>query len=208
MSPVEESMMRKEQSGYSLIEVLIAIAITSVVLLTVITLFYMGRRNVYSGKQQTLAVATGTQILEDLSTMTAQDLGTNFNIDDAVIPGPVVLQGISDGPSGQLSFANSIGRDSSNCTVSSTAPAYAITCTNDPTGYMAKWLRTLSPQANKSAVLTNPLIGMVITPRLPANVNLKFTTAEFIRVRVYVSWEEGSNRRRYAFFDTSKVNRI
>ena len=75
-------MKKRQASGYSLIEVLIAIAITSVVLLTVITLFYMGRRNVYSGKQQTIAAASGTQILEDFSTMTAQDLGTNFSITD------------------------------------------------------------------------------------------------------------------------------
>ena len=52
--------MKKRQSGYSLVEVLVAIAITAVVLLTVITLFYMGRRNVYSGKQTTQAVSIGT----------------------------------------------------------------------------------------------------------------------------------------------------
>jgi len=59
-------MSKRNQSGYSLIEVLIAIAITSVVLLTVVTLFYMGRRNVYSGKQMTYAVSVGTRVLEDL----------------------------------------------------------------------------------------------------------------------------------------------
>ena len=34
--------MKRRQVGYSLVEVLIAMAITSVVLLTVVTLFYMG----------------------------------------------------------------------------------------------------------------------------------------------------------------------
>ena len=57
--------MNKKNSGYSLVEVLIALAITSIVLLTVVTLFYMGKRNVYSGKQQTYAVSVGTRILED-----------------------------------------------------------------------------------------------------------------------------------------------
>ena len=199
-------MKNRKTNGYSLIEVLIAIAITSVVLLTVITLFYMGRRNVYSGKQQTVAVASGTQILEDLSTMTAQDLGTNFSIDDATALVTITLQGVADGPNGQLAFDNSIGRDSSNCTVATATP-YAIACTNDPNGYMAKWLRTLSPQGDKSSVLTNPIVGLVITPRSPAVPASQFTTARFIRARVYVSWEEGSKRRRYAFFDTTKVNR-
>ena len=199
-------MKEQKASGYSLVEVLIAIAITSVVLLTVITLFYMGRRNVYSGKQQTIAVASGTQILEDLSTMTAQDLGTNFTIDDNTTLGTITLQGVADGVNGQLSFDLSIARDSSNCTVASTTP-YAIACTNDPNGYMAKWLRTLSPQGDRSNVLTNPIVGMIITPRSATDNTKLFTTAQFIRARVYVSWEEGPKRRRYAFFDTTKVNR-
>jgi prepilin-type N-terminal cleavage/methylation domain-containing protein len=204
-------MKRRDRSGYSLIEVLVAIAITSIVLLTVITLFYMGRRNIYSGKQQTVAVATATQILEDFSTMTAQDLGTNFNITDSTTLGTVTLQGVADAPSGQLSFDNSISRSTSTCTVDTTAP-YAISCTDDPSAagspkFLAKWLRTLVPQANTDSVLASPIIGVVFTPRNPTDGAKKFTTAQFIRARIYVSWVEGTKRRRYAFFDTTKVNR-
>jgi uncharacterized protein (TIGR02598 family) len=199
--------MKPRQRGYSLVEVLIAMAITSVVLLTVITLFYMGRRNVYSGKQMTAAAALGTQILEDLSTMTAQDLGTNFNMADGTTLGTVTLQNVQGVSNGQISFDNSIGRDTSTCTVATSTP-FAITgCANDPSGYMAKWLRTLVPQANRASVMTNPLIGIVFTPRSPTDVAKKFTTAQFVRARVYVSWQEGPTRRRYAFFDTTKVNR-
>lgn len=200
-------MNKRQPRGYSLIEVLIAIAITSVVLLTVITLFYMGRRNVYSGKQQTVAVASGTQILEDLSTMTAQDLGVNFAIDDSTTLSTITLQGVADGPNGQLAFDNSIGRDSSTCTVSGTAP-FPITCgATDVNGYMAKWLRTLMPTTNTSEMLLNPVVGVIFTPRSAVAPAKPFTTARFIRARVYVSWEEGPKRRRYAFFDTTKVNR-
>ena len=198
--------MKTRQHGYSLVEVLIAMAITSVVLLTVVTLFYMGRRNVYSGKQMTVAAATGTQILEDLSTMTAGDLVTNFNLTDDPVPGTVTLSNVVGVPGGQISFDNSIGRDSSACTVLATTP-YTITCTNDPNGYMAKWLRTLIPQADRSSMMSNPLIGFVFTPRAPTDVAKKVTTAQFIRARIYVSWQEGATRRRYAFFDTTKVNR-
>jgi prepilin-type N-terminal cleavage/methylation domain-containing protein len=80
-------MKRQQQSGYSLVEVLIALAITSIVLLTVVTLFYMGRRNVYSGKQMTYAVSVGTRILEDLSSLTSQDVGSSFNITDTTATG-------------------------------------------------------------------------------------------------------------------------
>src|SRR5882757_10282898 len=129
--------MKPRQRGYSLVEVLIAMAITSVVLLTVVTLFYMGRKNVYSGKQMTVAAASGTQILEDLSTMTAQDLGTNFNIDDNTTLGTVTLQNVVGAPSGQVTFANSVGRDTSTaCSLLTTTP-YTISCSNDPNGYMA-----------------------------------------------------------------------
>src|SRR5438445_8149233 len=76
----EKTAMKPRQRGYSLVEVLIALAITSVVLLTVVTLFYMGRRNVYSGKQMTYAVSTGTRALEDVSQMTLQDVLDAFGI--------------------------------------------------------------------------------------------------------------------------------
>ncbi len=198
--------MKTRQHGYSLVEVLIAMAITSVVLLTVVTLFYMGRKNVYSGKQMTVAAATGTQILEDLSTMTAQDIVTNFNLSDASALGTVTLSNVVGASNGQISFDNSVGRDSSVCSVAATSP-YAITCPNDPNGYMVKWMRTLIPQGNRSSMMTNPLIGFVFTPRSPTDVAKKVTTAQFIRARIYVSWQEGPTRRRYAFFDTTKVNR-
>jgi prepilin-type N-terminal cleavage/methylation domain-containing protein len=198
--------MKTRQHGYSLIEVLIAMAITSVVLLTVVTLFYMGRRNVYSGKQMTVAAASGTQILEDLSTMTAGDIVTNFNLTDATTLTTVTLSNVTGASNGRISFDQSIGRDSSSCTVLTTTP-YTITCPNDPNGYMVKWMRTLIPQGDKNTQMSNPIIGFVFTPRSPTDVAKKVTTAQFIRARIYISWQEGPTRRRYAFFDTTKVNR-
>jgi len=198
--------MKTRQHGYSLVEVLIAMAITSVVLLTVVTLFYMGRKNVYSGKQMTVAAASGTQILEDLSTMTAGDIVTNFNLSDANALSTITLPNVLGAPNGQVSFDNSIGRDSSTCSVATSTP-YTITCPDDPNGYMVKWLRTLVPQGDKNLMLSNPVVGFVFTPRSPTDVARKVTTAQFIRARIYVSWQEGPTRRRYAFFDTTKVNR-
>lgn len=199
-------MKQRTQSGYSLVEVLIALAITSIVLLTVVTLFYMGRRNVYSGKQMTYAVSVGTRILEDLSSMAMTDAQTNFNIDDNTAVGTVNVAGLSSAGNYETTYANSVGRDTTTCTASGTPPAVTYTCTNDTGGYLAKW-RALIEESK----LTNARVGLIFTPRSPANpagcANCPWTTARFLKIRAYVSWEEAKDRRRVAFFDTTKVNR-
>jgi len=191
--------MKKREFGYSLVEVLIALAITSVVLLTVVTLFYMGRRNVYSGKQMTYAVSVGTRILEDLSNWVSTDVLTNLNITDTTAftsPSPVI---------NGVTYDNSLLRDTSGCTGSG-----PYTCPNDTGGYLATY-RALIDQSK----LANATVGMILTPRNPANGpailcpsgNCPWTTARFLKIRVYIQWDEAQNRRRTAYFDTTKVNR-
>ena len=198
-------MRKRASNGYSLVEVLIAIAITGVVLLTIVTLFYMGRRNVYSGKQMTYAVSVGTRVMEDLSTMTTGDMLTAFGIDDATARQTVVVCDAKLLPLGTTtcgslgtnqtiynqSIASSSARDTTN-----------ISATTDPGGYLAQW-NTLVGESN----LANAKVGLIITPRDPADNTAPWTTARFTRVRVYVEWDEAKNRRRAAFFDTTKVNR-
>lgn len=190
--------MKARQQGYSLIEVLVAVAITSVVLLTVLTLFYMGRRNVYSGKQTTYANSIGTRVLEDLSAMSADDLLTNFVIDDNTTLSTVTLSNVPGAPSGgNLNFANSILRNTDTISASTEVP---------PNGYLTAWKTYLDPSK-----LTGATVGIIITPRAPNNivngqpVIAPITTAQFTKVRVYIAWDESANRRRYAFFDTTKV---
>src|SRR5258706_13904680 len=60
-------MLRSKESGYNLVEVIFATALLGIVSITIFTLFAMGRRNVYSGKQASQAVAIGTQVIEDLA---------------------------------------------------------------------------------------------------------------------------------------------
>ena len=228
--------MAKQDAGYSLIEVLIAIAITAVVLLTVVTMFYMGRRNVYSGKQMTVAASVGTRILEDLSTMTAQDLQTHFGLVDspnplvtvtlervaAVDTAPTTTTGVYGTAAGEESFPGSIARDTSGCTATMSGTTQTITCV-DPTGavkdydhdsYLAKWYGMIVPGSDASAVLSDPVVGLIITPRNPTNIvsgktgSYPVTTAQFYKIRAYVTWKESkSGTRRYAFFDTTRVNR-
>lgn len=190
--------MKKRSNGYSLVEVLIAIAITGVVLLTVVTLFYMGRRNVYSGKQMTYAVSVGTRIMEDLSTMTSDDVLTAFGITDTTARQSVVVCNNSLLPLGTTTctgitqtFPDSTSRDTLN-----------ISAGTDPGGYLAAWNGLID-----QSKLTNAKVGLVITPRNPAVGAEPWTSARFMRVRAFVQWEEASNRTRVAFFDTTKVNR-
>jgi prepilin-type N-terminal cleavage/methylation domain-containing protein len=199
-----------KKAGYSLVEVLIAIAITSVVLLTVVTLFYMGRRNVYSGKQQTYAVSVGTRMLEDISAMSASDLLSNFNINDQTTKTTVKVFGVGGtSASGEFDFNNSAGRDTSSCTTNGSPPP-AFTCTDDTAQYLSAWRSLIDP-----AKMTNGEVGLVVTPRdVPAtpppsceNPPCPWTSARYLKVRAWVAWDEAKNRRRIAFFDTTKVNR-
>ena len=190
---------RSASRGYSLVEVLIALAITGVVMLTIVTLFYMGRRNVYSGKQMTYAVSVGTRVMEDLSTMTDSDLLTAFAITDAEARQTVVLCQNKLLPLGSTTCNSNIVTTFDNSTERETGN---ITATNDPSGYLAQWSALVT-----GANLTNGKVGLVFTPRNPADVTKLWTTARFTRVRVYVQWDEAKNRTRVAFFDTTKVNR-
>jgi prepilin-type N-terminal cleavage/methylation domain-containing protein len=183
-------MKERSQTGYSLVEVLIAMAITSIVLLTVVTLFYMGRRNVYSGKQMTYAVSVGTRILEDLSPLSADDALTAFSIDDNTGRTNVTVQGVV--------YANSATRDTSGCTWNGTV----WTCTNDSGGYLAAWQGLIDPTK-----LANAQAGLIFTPRAPSDNTKPWTTAQFVKMRAYIQWDEAQNRRRIAFFDTTKVHR-
>jgi prepilin-type N-terminal cleavage/methylation domain-containing protein len=195
--------MKARQRGYSLIEVLIAVAITSVVLLTVITLFYMGRRNVYSGKQMTYAVSVGTRVLEDLSAMSADDLLGNFVITDSTTLDKVTLKNVAGAPGNKIDFDNSIARDTDNISSSTELWTPAAGPAN---GYLTAWKTYLDPSK-----LAGGTVGLVITPRNPTNIvnnvatNAPVTTAQFTKIRVYVAWDEAANRRRFAFFDTTKV---
>lgn len=199
--------MTKRARGYSLVEVLIAVAITGFVLLTVVTLFYMGRRNVYSGKQMTYAVSVGTRVMEDLSTMTSADIMTNFGITDTTNQQSVVLCAFNLLPLGNTT-----------CPAAAAAPGFTpgyatfnnaterdtntISATTDPQGYLARWGALVT-----GANLNNGRVSLVIRPRSPVNGAAPWSTARFMRIRVVVQWDEGSGRTRATFFDTTKINR-
>jgi prepilin-type N-terminal cleavage/methylation domain-containing protein len=61
------------RKGYNLIEVLIAMALLSWVILVISGLFIFGQKGVYSGKMQTKAVAVGQKVYEDIKNLPNYD---------------------------------------------------------------------------------------------------------------------------------------
>lgn len=174
---------RRGQAGYNLVETLVAVAMTGVVILSIMTLFFLGRRNVYSGKQMTAANAVATRVLEDLSLMSATDILSNFGITDATTLSSNTVAGTA--------YAGSVLR-ATNGTINSTT---------DAGGYLARWL-TLVP----SSTFANGRVSLVITPANPVDSDDPVSTAQVVRVRGFVQWAEGA-RTRYVTFESSRLQR-
>jgi Tfp pilus assembly protein PilV len=174
---------RKTEAGYNLIEVLVATALTGVVVLSIMTLFFLARRNVYSGKQMSAANAVATRVLEDLAMMTATDVLDNFNITNSTT--------LASNTVGGIAYPGSVLRDTDG----------TIDTTTDTSGYLARWKTLL----NSASFLSGRVI-LIITPATPVQVGNPVTTAQTVRVRTVVEWNEGRRRRRI-LFDASKLQR-
>jgi prepilin-type N-terminal cleavage/methylation domain-containing protein len=174
--------VRRSQRGYNLVEVLIAMALLGTVILSISTLFYMGRRNVYSGKQMTKVSAVATRVLEDLSAMSADDVLTNFNITNTT---PLVSNTV-----GGTAYPASVMRKTSS-----------FAATDDSGGYLAQWLTLLGSQEMSAGVVT-----LVITPADPSIAAQPIDSAQTVRVRAVIEWREG-RRRRNAVYESSKLRR-
>lgn len=174
---MNRSQMRR-QAGYNLVEVLIAMALLGTVLISIVTLFFMGRANVYSGKQMTRAVAVGTMVMEDLSSMTKDDVVDFF--------------GLSAAPLGTVTILGKTYPQSAKLT---TNPMSA-----DPKGYLAKWNGMLGSSQFGDGKLT-----MIATP-LNKGVAATADTASVLRLRIVVEWKE-SQRARHIILDTVKTDR-
>src|SRR5881394_1268744 len=93
---MKTKLTARTEAGYNLVEVIIALAVFGIVAITIFTLFVMGRRNVYSGKQASQAVAVGTQVLEDLSSLNKKMIyNGSFGIADTATGASVTLKQVS-----------------------------------------------------------------------------------------------------------------
>jgi prepilin-type N-terminal cleavage/methylation domain-containing protein len=178
--------------GYSLVEVLVAMALLGTVLMTIMTLFYMGRNNVYSGKQTSVAVSIASRAMEDLSSRSKADVLTAFNATGAAL-GTVDVE-TTTAMSTDV-YTNSILRVSSKA--DDIDPAK-----NDPGGLLKQW------STDATARLGKAVVAVVMTPQKPFPIASALTTANstVMRVRVMVRWNEG-RRRREVILDSAKAAR-
>ena len=176
---------RRAQKGYNLVEVMIATALLGVVILSIVTLFFIGKRNVYSGKQMSAANAVATRVLEDLALMSATDVLTNFNITDDTA--------LTSNNVGGTDYAGSVLRDT----------RATIDSNNDPSGYLTRWKALVDSTTNFAY---KGRVVLVITPANPIDNDEPVTTAQVVRVRGFVEWNEGIRPRRVPF-EASKLQR-
>jgi prepilin-type N-terminal cleavage/methylation domain-containing protein len=183
----QQTKTRRSESGYNLVETLLAMAILGVILMSVVTLFFIGRRNVYSGKQMSAANAVAIRVLEDLSLMTATDVLDNFRLANGTLANNTVAG---------VSYPNSILRDTD---------ATIDAATNDASGYLSRW-KALVDTAGE---LPSGRVVLILTPQSPTDSStmpLRITTAQVVRIRGVIEWSEGL-RRRNVTFDSSKLQR-
>lgn len=174
--------MKKTNRGYSLVEVLIAMAILGTVLMSILTLFIFGRRNVYSGRQMTRATSVATHIIEDITPLTPVQMYSTFKIvGTTAIPGTVTVAGTD--------YTNAITRKASDFVA--TEPGY---------DYFTRW-QALIPGTN----MTSGTITLVIMPRDLATAGNP-TTSRRLLIRAVTEWDEAT-RKRQVFIDTVKLNR-
>lgn len=175
---------RNAERGYNLIEVLIAMALMGTVVMSIMGLFYFGRRNVYSGKEMTEAVAVGTHVLEDFNTMTKSRMIAAFAL-------PTAVAGTANTVGG-ANFPNSFVRTTRD-----------ISATTDPKGFLQRW----KDEMVNNNKFQNGAVSIVYTPTADGtNTPARLGTGTVVKIRVFVTWDEGV-RSRQVVLDTIKIER-
>lgn len=176
--------IRRGERGFNLIEVIIAMALLSVVIISIMGLFVMGRKNVYSGKQMTQAVTVGNRVMETMSALDRPAIVTAFGLPTTGAGASVTVNGVT--------YANSFLRQTTN-----------ITGTNDVKGYLLTWRNDLTN--NKR--FNSGVVSLIFTPTLDTTNNpAQMGTCSGLRVRAVVTWREGL-RNRNVTLDTVKIFR-
>jgi hypothetical protein len=155
-------------------------ALLGTVMIGIMSLFFLGRRNVYSGRQMTKAIAIGNRVLEDLSLLTKQDIYYGvFNINDTASGATVTIMG--------QTYTNAKVRSSQPSLVTPTNTAEYTTEKTDGPHYLS---------VNWEPMLTNQLQdGSVTLVLQPIGSSTQFGAAEALRLTVLIYWKEESRQR-------------
>jgi Tfp pilus assembly protein PilV len=188
---------RVPESGYNLVEVLIAMALTGIVMISIMTLFFMGRRTVYSGKQMTNAVAVGTRVLEDLAPLNKQDIYNGLFAITATSAGYGTTVQLGHP---QVTYTNCRIRSTDATVGQPTATDVATMSTGvNPPDFLTKW------NAQLGSNLANGSVTLILIPTNdPTNSPAQFGTAQVLQVRVLIQWDE-ERRSRELILDTSRA---
>lgn len=182
----------RHEQGYNLVEVLIAIAVLGTIMLSIVTLFFFGRTNVYSGKMMTMGVSVGTDAVEDLSQLTVQDIYTAFGIDGTVALADYTIDGIT--------YEDALIRSTDPTIVAS--PPTDIS-TEGGTALLTAWNNDIVVQKK----MAEGTVTLIIQPRQPTSVGTATAPApRLLRLRVIVRWVE-SLRQRHIVFDSIRYRR-
>ena len=93
MKAREETDVRNEERGYSLVEVLISLGLMAGVMVAICSMFVLGGTYVKSGKQLTQATALAQDIMEDVNKQTYTGL---YNFLQGASPDPNATSATSD----------------------------------------------------------------------------------------------------------------
>ena len=179
---MRDATLRRTERGYNLVEVLIAMALLGTVLMSILTLFVFGRRNVAGGRQMTKATSVTTQVLEDLQPISLDTLYKNFSITATTTTTSPTIAG--------QAYTNVIVRSTDDLSKDQA----------DGPLYLTRWKALIPSSAMKDAK-----IHMIL---MPDNIKTSGnpTTAAIVRIRVVTEWEEG-RRARSVTADVVKFNR-
>ncbi|HEX7139522.1 MAG TPA: prepilin-type N-terminal cleavage/methylation domain-containing protein [Vicinamibacterales bacterium] len=189
---------RSREAGFNLVEVLVAMALLGTVLIAVMSLFFLGRRNVYSGRQMTKAIAIGNRVLEDLQPLIKKDIYNGaFAINDTDKGSSVTILGTT--------YLNCKIR-STKATLIPSPPSDIQTEQAGGPGFLAKWNSQLGTDLGQNGAVT--LIMQPTDDPSNASPNEQFGTSQILRLHVLVQWTEPSDPSRPArsiVLDSDKV---
>ena len=192
-------MTKRSERGYSLIEILVAIAILGVVLLSILSLFIWGRKNVYSGKQLTTAISVGTRVMEDLAPLTKEDIYEGvFAISDTAT-GANIKFGTPE-----QSYNNAAIRSTKAWTGYTDIQKENATGPKFLTNAWKNQLEETLTDTTKRPRLDDGSVTVIMMPRVDTNNPAQFQSASVMQIRVIVSWLENT-RRRELILDTVKA---
>lgn len=104
------TFIRRNEGGFSLVEVMLALGLLAAVLVSITTLFILGGRRVAEGRERTEALSVGTHVMENLDQMSFRGLYTNFSSvsDPGAATGPLVIDSRSNSLAQSLGWQNLI----------------------------------------------------------------------------------------------------